>query len=77
MVALSALASLVLLGSGIRSGLVYGACLAAVLAGGSASSLGALGSTLSVEREWTKALFGGLSDELARVNAVRGWTKAL
>lgn len=38
-------------------------------AAGAVSSLGSLGSTLSVEREWTKALCGGEAEELARLNA--------
>eukprot|EP00887_Chlorella_sp_A99_P000187 scaffold13.g187.t1 len=69
MVALSALASLLLLWTGARAGALYWACLLAALGAGAASSLGALGATLSVEREWTRALCGADSAALARVNS--------
>lgn len=69
MVALSAFTALLLLWTDVRAGPLYWGCLLATLVGGSLSTLGALGSTLSVEREWTRVLCHGDSKELARMNA--------
>lgn len=67
--AVSAATALGLLWSGVRQGPLFAAGLAATMAAGSLSTLGALGSTLSVEREWTKALCSGDSAALAALNA--------
>ena len=68
-VAVSACTALGLLATGVRSGPVFWALLAATVASGCLASVGGMGSTLSVEREWTKALCGHDSAELARVNS--------
>ncbi|PRW32971.1 TPR repeat-containing isoform B [Chlorella sorokiniana] len=68
-VAASAAAALGLLWSSVRSGPLFWAGLVVTMAAGSASTLGALGSALSVEREWTKALCGSDSAALAHLNA--------
>ena len=51
MVAVSAAAALVLLWTSVRAGPLFYSLLALAMAAGSVSSLGSLGSTLSVERE--------------------------
>ena len=71
-VAVSALASLALLWGGITAGPLFYAFMALAMAAGSVSSLGSLGNSLSVEREWTKTLCGSDSEALARLNA-GGW----
>ncbi|KAL4422722.1 hypothetical protein ABPG75_008919 [Micractinium tetrahymenae] len=68
-VAASAATALALLLSRARSGALYWLGLGVTMAAGSASTLGALGSTLSVEREWTKTLCGGDHAALASLNA--------
>lgn len=68
-VAVSACTALALLATGVRSGPVFWVLLAATVAAGCVASVGGMGSTLSVEREWTKALCGHDSAELARVNS--------
>jgi len=51
-------------------GILYWGLVVIAVATGSASSIGSLGASLSVEREWTKALCAGDSDNLAKMNAV-------
>jgi iron-regulated transporter 1 len=51
-------------------GLAYWTFVAIAMLTGSISSIGALGATLSVEREWTKTLSGPDTDQLASMNAV-------
>lgn len=48
----------------------YWVLVSCAIAAGSVSSLGALGASLSVEREWTKTLSCGDSVELTRMNAI-------
>ncbi|KAI3430443.1 hypothetical protein D9Q98_005038 [Chlorella vulgaris] len=69
MLVISAVASLLLLWSDVRSGPAFWAALLVMMGAGAASTLGALGSTLSVEREWTKTLCGSDSAALAALNA--------
>lgn len=52
-----------------KSGARYWLCVAYTVSLGSASSVGALGANLSVEKEWTKALCQGDSVRLANLNA--------
>jgi solute carrier family 40 (iron-regulated transporter), member 1 len=51
-------------------GVAYWIFVVIAMVTGSISSIGALGATLSVEREWTKTLSGTDSDALAAMNAV-------
>lgn len=75
MVAASATAALALLWGGAREGPLFYSLLAVAMAAGAVSSLGSMGSTVSVEREWTKALCGERSEELAKLNAGGcGWS---
>lgn len=53
-----------------HGGIIYWIFVVVAIMAGSLSSVGALGATLSVEREWTKTLSGGDSDALAAMNAV-------
>lgn len=69
MLSASASAALALLWSGVRKGMLFWTGLVTVISAGAFSTLGALGSTLSVEREWTKALCGTDSTALAALNA--------
>ena len=48
---------------------MYWSCVLATIFIGSVSSVGCQGSSLSVEREWTKALCHGDSASLASLNA--------
>ena len=67
-VAISAGAAVVALYLDQRNSIFWG-CVACTMLLGSVSSAGALGATLSVEREWTKALCQGNSASLAKLNA--------
>ena len=49
---------------------VYWALVVLAIVFGAASTLGAMGASLAVEREWTKALSCGDSAALAEMNAV-------
>jgi iron-regulated transporter 1 len=51
-------------------GVAYWIFVVMAMTAGAISSIGALGATLSVEREWTKTLSGNDSDALAKMNAV-------
>jgi hypothetical protein len=69
-VAASAAVILVLLAAKeLRQGPVFLALVALAMAAGALGSAGASAATLSVEREWTRALCGGNSAALARINA--------
>ncbi|KAK9817604.1 hypothetical protein WJX74_011025 [Apatococcus lobatus] len=70
-VGLSAVAAWLALGlqQGSQSALLFWSCVILLIALGSISSLGALGATVSVEKEWTKALCQGDSKRLSQVNA--------
>ncbi|CAL8460950.1 g481 [Coccomyxa elongata] len=52
-----------------QGSLTFWICILATIFIGSVSSVGCQGSSLSVEREWTKALCHGNSDSLASLNA--------
>lgn len=69
MVALSAAAALALLWGSLRQGPAFYALMGVAMGAGAASSLGSMGSTLSVEREWTKTLCAGDFEALAQLNA--------
>jgi iron-regulated transporter 1 len=47
----------------------FWALVGVAVAAGCLSSVGSLGAALSVEREWTRALSGGSSEQLAQINA--------
>ena len=67
-VAISAGAAVAALYLNLRDS-IFWTCVACAMLAGSVSSAGALGATLSVEREWTKALCQGNSARLAHLNA--------
>jgi iron-regulated transporter 1 len=73
-VVLSALSALVSLQSH-QGSVFFWAGAACTIGVGSISSIGAQGSTLSVEKEWTVVLCNGNSAALAKVNS--GITSAL
>ena len=49
--------------------MAYWILVVATILAGSLSSLGGLGSTISVEKDWVKALANGDADVLARLNS--------
>lgn len=53
----------------VRGSWLFWLCIALLIALGAISSAGALGATLSVEKEWTKAICGDDSAQLAKLNA--------
>jgi len=56
---------------GALSGFLFWALAGVSIVAACASSVGATGATISVEREWTKAIHeGGLSSDLAKTNAI-------
>ena len=67
-VALSAFSAFVTSYLGLGS-FLYWACVLALILAAAISSVGCQGSSLSVEREWTKALCQGDSASLAGLNA--------
>ena len=67
-VAVSAFSAFVASYLGLGS-LLYRACVLALIFAAAISSVGCQGSSLSVEREWTKALCQGDSASLAGLNA--------
>lgn len=73
-IVLSALSALVSL-QAHQGSVFFWAGAACTIAVGSVSSIGAQGSTLSVEKEWTVVLCNGNSAALAKVNS--GSTSAL
>ena len=48
---------------------LFWTCVSLLIGLGSISSLGALGATVSVEKEWTKALCQGDANHLSQMNA--------
>lgn len=70
-VGLSAVAACLALGlqQGSQPAWMFWTCVTLLISLGSISSLGALGATVSVEKEWTKALCQGDAKRLSHVNA--------
>lgn len=72
-VALSALSALAGLNV-VSDSPAFWAAAACTIGIGSISSVGAQGSMLSVEKEWTATLCHGDSVSLAKLNSGNGWT---